>query len=52
MIAQKLRLLNDLVSVAVAPFAGEGFVIAEKMEIQDVDYVPYFAAVVIDGRTG
>ena len=52
MFAEQLRLGDHRTVVAVAPFARKAFPIAQKMEIQNVDYVPDFAAVVINRRSG
>ena len=42
----------DIAVVAVAPFAGEAFPVAEKVKVENVDDIPYFTPVVVDRRAG
>jgi len=51
-LAQEVGMNDDGAVVPVAPLAGEALPTAQKVEVQNIDYVPYLAAVVVDGRAG
>ena len=51
MLPQQLRLLDDPVAVAVAPFPGKALIIPQHVEVQNVHHVPDLRALIVDGRS-